>query len=491
MLDIKIPHLAKQIKKQKDISSFLDEKLLICEKFDGTKLSLVRNFLPFDANDYSKNWIVSYKGSIIFPQEFMGVTEEMYEHSIGVCQYKRVFDFLKNCGATINDDFEPGTELFLEFIQNKHTLTRDYQKFGDLFLLQIDSVDFIETGMRIETISRGKVQYAHEITKKIFFKTPPKIFEGFLSKDEKDFKKLIDKYSNFESSLGGRAEGVVIHTSNSVYKIVAEDQYDKDVRKQKKMRYMLDCDSESAYWTEVRKLANTFASFLSKINLTSALEAMSTLVYSRYESKLPQNSKRNEIIRRDDLMLTSKMILEEILEIGNSSKVAVIPMAAYPFHDGHRILVSRASSENDVVILFVSTCARGEHPERIEAAPMLQAWKRILLPELPKNVKVRFSNSPLQSANQYVKNLSINNDVSFTFYGDVFDVNERWSDEKLQKMFSNLNVAAVGLDRETTVNVSGTLMRKWLCENHKKFLQNLPACLTDEKKMEYLEILTS
>ena len=66
------------------------------EKFDGTKLSLIRNSESFNKDDYTKNWIVAYKGNIIYPFEFKTVDEKsIFYDSIGCSQYKLFFNELK------------------------------------------------------------------------------------------------------------------------------------------------------------------------------------------------------------------------------------------------------------------------------------------------------------------------------------------------------------------------------------------------------------
>jgi hypothetical protein len=177
MLDIGIPELRKE--KKLDAKAFLNEPTIrILEKFDGTKLTLVRNTLPRN-KDFALNWTVSYKGSVLFPEEFAGVTNDMLEHSIGVCQYKRVFDHLRSLPQSA--DVKPGTELFIEFIQNKTTLTRDYQRFGDMFLIGHSPCEEVTLGLRTYTTSDAlQVALNKELADELHLKLPPVVYEGAL-----------------------------------------------------------------------------------------------------------------------------------------------------------------------------------------------------------------------------------------------------------------------------------------------------------------------
>ena len=95
MLDISILNIDKAKNK---LLALMDVPVTITEKTDGTKLTIVRTNNPF-SSEWKRNWIVSYKGSIIYPEDFEGVSQDLEkdikETSIGISQYKYVFDVLK------------------------------------------------------------------------------------------------------------------------------------------------------------------------------------------------------------------------------------------------------------------------------------------------------------------------------------------------------------------------------------------------------------
>lgn len=496
MLDISIPELRKEEKKLDAVKFLNDTNLKIVEKFDGTKLTLVRNNLP-RSSDYAENWIVSYKGNILFPEEFVYVTQEMLPQSIGVSQYKRVFDHLRSIPKDV--DVESGLELFVEFVQNKPTLTRDYEKFGDMYLIGYSTCEHVTLGLRTYTTSENLLTTRNaELSSLLRLKLPPVLYTGALSSRFSSIRDVINAYSCFDSSLGGKAEGVVINHGGRVFKVVSPDQYDKAVRKAKKMRFALDEPGETAYWSKVKEYANELVKRYWTFDIRKMLKCLSYEVYADSDFKFSDlrslNSKKNDVMLRDDLMLTAKLLYEEEREL-RGTRIGVIPMAGRPVHAGHWRLIKNALAESDTVYLFVSVKGRGECQERIEPGQMMKAWKDVLLPRLDSQVVVRFVENPVLDANRFVKDASRVSDRLFTFYGDDADVNDRWNKKNLETLFPALvrenRVFAKGLSREKTVNISSTQMRKWIAscdiESLRKFLPDIPG----EDSKTYLRILLS
>ena len=54
--------------------------VVVTEKTDGTKLTLIRNSANYSKN-WQDNWIVSYKNNILNPEDFSGVDNETNEKS--------------------------------------------------------------------------------------------------------------------------------------------------------------------------------------------------------------------------------------------------------------------------------------------------------------------------------------------------------------------------------------------------------------------------
>jgi Citrate lyase ligase C-terminal domain len=162
-------------------------------------------------------------------------------------------------------------------------------------------------------------------------------------------------------------------------------------------------------------------------------------------------------------------------------KIALVPMAAKPYHAGHDGLVRIASNENDEVHLFVSTSDRkrpGELP--ILGSTMQQIWVNFIEPTLPQNVIVYYGGTPVSKVYKELENAesSVSKD-EYTVYSDVEDI-LKYSDEKLEKsapiMFSNGQITTRGISRSETVQVSGTQMRKFLKDgDEENFILLLPS----------------
>ena len=95
--------------------------------------------------------------------------------------------------------------------------------------------------------------------------------------------------------------------------------------------------------------------------------------------------------------------------------IGLFPLAAKPYHAGHHAMVEAAASENDKVILFVSTSDRkrkGEFP--ILGADMTRVWKEEIEKILPGNVEVRYGGSPVR--NVYAELEAANNGNTWENY---------------------------------------------------------------------------
>jgi nicotinamide mononucleotide adenylyltransferase len=259
----------------------------------------------------------------------------------------------------------------------------------------------------------------------------------------------------------------------------------------------LPCEpGETTYWSKVKEYANELIKRYWTFDIHKMLQCLSYEVYAHSDFRISDlrrfNSKKNDVMLRDDLMLTAKLLYEEEREL-RGTRIGVIPMAGRPVHAGHWCLIKNALSESDTVYLFVSVKGRGDDRERIEAGRMMKVWKDVLLPSLDKRVIVRFVENPVLDANRFVKDASRNHNKSFTFYGDEDDVSVRWNEKNIEALFSSLvkenRIFAKGFSREKTVNVSSTQMRKLIAsrdiESLYKFLPDIP----DEDRKTYLRIL--
>ena len=98
-------------------SEIFNKKVIFEEKVDGVKIHLIRNSVDFNPNDFSSNWIVSFKGSIMYPEEFDFSDENLSniaQKSVGSRQYAFIFDHLKKNHSGYSS-IPKNTEMFFEF----------------------------------------------------------------------------------------------------------------------------------------------------------------------------------------------------------------------------------------------------------------------------------------------------------------------------------------------------------------------------------------
>ena len=150
--------------------------------------------------------------------------------------------------------------------------------------------------------------------------------------------------------------------------------------------------------------------------------------------------------------------------------IALIPLAAKPYHAGHDGLVRIASSENDEVHLFVSISDRARTGEmKIDGETMFMIWKDYIEDILPDNVKSFIDytvTAPVSKVYNELENAeSQGSQDVYTIYSDVDDI-RKYTDEMLSKvaptLFSKGQIQRRGIERTETVDVSGTEMREYI-----------------------------
>lgn len=510
MLDLSIKELKKALTTQEKKAEFLRKRIVVSEKFDGTKLTLIRNNENFDASDYTKNWIVAYKGNVLFAEEYAGITgdrfysaqrinEDVRWHSLGTSQYGYVHQRLSECHKRC-ESIPKNTEFLIEFIQDKPTLTRDYIDKHDMFLVGYAPTTYVVRGLRVFSVAE-KLE-THRITayaRMLGIREVPVVFDGPAS-ELGTIDDIVAGYQKLKSCLKGDAEGVVIRTNlGELFKVVAPDQYNKEVRKAKKMRYALEEPLETAYWNAIKAQANQLIKDVIIDNHDSASASQLHRVYLRELSRrcyqMPRdyldgkNHKKETIVIQDDLFLTCKLMLERELSIPSATKTfGVFVMSGKPVHRGHWMMIEKVAEQNDIAMVFVSSKSRGDEGETVSGAVMMKIWREMLLDRLPSNVVIRFSDNPNTDAINEVKTLRDERPHAIiAFYGDANDATTYRNDERLK------GFGVVGVKRETLDLISGTKMR-WMLkmgdEGHKlQFMMHLPSCMSLQDRERTWELL--
>ena len=156
-------------------------------------------------------------------------------------------------------------------------------------------------------------------------------------------------------------------------------------------------------------------------------------------------------------------------------KIGLVPMAAKPYHAGHHALVESAASQNEKVIVYVSTSDRkrkGEFP--IMGQDMTRVWKEEIENVLPSNVEVQYGGSPVRKVYEELERADTSNSQDiYTVYSDPTDTANNYPEAYRQKQFPGIYAAgqvlfaaeedpAAFTRGEGTPNISGTKMRSSL-----------------------------
>ena len=182
-------------------------------------------------------------------------------------------------------------------------------------------------------------------------------------------------------------------------------------------------------------------------------------------------------------------------------KIGLIPISAKPYHSGHHKLVEIASSENDMVFLFVSTSDRNRKGEfEITGKKMLEIWKSEIEPIIPCNVSIEYGGSPVRKVYEAVGNACENNSKDvYTVYSDPVDTEKNYSLKNRTKymqplydlgqvVFAAEKDAAAFTRGDGTPDTSGTLVREYLSAGD---LEKFSACMPKEINCEKIfNILT-
>ena len=536
-MDISIKNLKKYIFEPKTESlrlkranEILSQNMVITEKVDGTKLTLVRT-QQVDKVDYTKNWVVAYKGTVLYAKEFahLGDKEkgDISQSSVGIGQYSMIFDHLAKINNKINS-IPKSTEFSVEFAQNKDTLTRTYVNKGGLFLRSYGEVQYRVVGGDLHTIPKQEItdyKSVNKMAELLEISSFPIFFQGKLSKENLlknplfgskltnvDWSNPTDVVTKFSeailavpSTLGGTTEGVVMKLDNGeFFKLVQADQYDAGVRGAKKDAYKLEPEAASAYFQQIRALIqNIFAAIGTEGKSEEDVISDSNFYVAKNQPKLKKffdslqkiaGDKKNIVQIKDDIHDTIRLMTSKQGLLGSTGKtLGLIPIAGKPLHIGHWKLIEKAANENDRVIVYTSSSDRikkGEFP--IKGDDFVKLWSDVFIPSLPKNVKVKFVDSPVRAVMHELGWLEqrLTQDAAdmptINLYSDKDDVEINFKDEDLKKypeLLAANKIKKVGVERTATVNVSGTKMREFLMNNDKEsFLKNLPPVSNKDKE---------
>lgn len=371
-LDISILAANKFLNSSKKLEWFFNTPVEIEAKTDGVKVTALKIADDGDLSD----WIIAYKGHILYSEEFnYNSDDNIKKSSIGSSQFKIVLDHFKSLGKT---SIPVGTELQLEYLMRKPTLSSNYERPHGIVLIGYSKSTYTEEFGILKTKNSGmKTEKRDFYAKELKLNVPLKIFDGVLSSKEEfergilakdlkiafskfkeffDFSDYTDTYNRLSSLLlgipsvfGGKEEGVVLKFSDGkILKIQQDYQLDQVKRAEIKNKWKeSDESSENQYWENVKGSAyDIFYKIDKKKSLSDMLSQMSSLL-KRYELNYT-HSKKNETIIKDDIELNVKTLILKSLKGNNGclvlGKFRVLTKA-------HFNLIKLATKEFDKVLV--------------------------------------------------------------------------------------------------------------------------------------------
>jgi len=156
-------------------------------------------------------------------------------------------------------------------------------------------------------------------------------------------------------------------------------------------------------------------------------------------------------------------------------KIGLVPISAKPYHAGHHALVELASTQNDRVLLFVSTSDRnrkGEFP--ISGKDMQKIWTEHLESIMPSNSQIVYGGSPVRKVYEEIgKACEEGSEDIFTVYSDPEDTSINYPQSYREKYMQPLcdlgQVIFAGESNPDSVtrgvgtpSISGTQVRTYL-----------------------------
>ena len=371
-LDISILAANKFLNSSKKLEWFFNTPVEIEAKTDGVKVTALK---IADSGDLS-DWIIAYKGHILYSEEFnYNSDDNIKKSSIGSSQFKIVLDHFKSLGKT---SIPVGTELQLEYLMRKPTLSSNYERPHGIVLIGYSKSTYTAEFGILKTKNSGMNTAKRNIfAKELKLNVPLKIFDGVMSSKEEfergilakdlkiafskfkeffDFSDYTDTYNRLSSLLlgipsvfGGKEEGVVLKFSDGkILKIQQDYQLDQVKRAEIKNKWKeSDESSENQYWENVKGSAyDIFYKIDKKKSLSDMLSQMSSLL-KRYELNYT-HSKKNETIIKDDIELNVKTLILKSLKGNNGclvlGKFRVLTKA-------HFNLIKLATKEFDKVLV--------------------------------------------------------------------------------------------------------------------------------------------
>lgn len=414
------------------IQDFLESEVTIEHKTDGIKLTAIKT---------KDDWIIAYKGNILYKNEFSYNTiNEIKNNSIGCSQFRIPLEhFEKYKGAKIPEN----TELFIEFLMRKPTLSSNYTDLHKMVLIGYSESSYKDEFGKLTTENSGmQLEMRDEYANMLDLDIPEVLFKGKiqektlfsnirndnLKKIYKDsnlswnnpgllINELKEMFLNVPSKYGGLEEGVVI-SYNRLLKWQQEYQLCQESRTTIKNKYKEEPLLETEYWKNVQKSAKkVFVQFFENNKNENIQELMKELSEKLDSFNIEyKHSKKCISIIKDDIQLNVKNLILKNL-YGNNNAL-IIGKFRVLTEQGHIKLIKEAQKNfNDVVICLV-TSKDSKNTKNIRAKMISETFPEIeiihaangninrIIQKSKKNINVVYAGSDrVQSYQNQVKNM--------------------------------------------------------------------------------------
>ena len=353
-------------------SKIINDNWVVEEKTDGTKLSIIL---------FKGELYVAYKNTIIFSDELEAVDSSSARSSMGMSQYKLVWDLLEKVKTLPSGNWE----FFCEFLMDKPTLTRSYTKKHSVIMLAKSRITRCDIkGITIKTNPSSFDINCDKEASLFGFDRPAVLFNGKFDttatfkrgiidkrllnakrqlpadydglSDAEKYSVIKDIFLEIQSVYGGKTEGVVLRDQkgSTFLKFLQSDQHDAETRKRKKEASSMSPVDEQTYWGEIQKIAAKYIDSCksqSKKPIREKLRAASIFVSQL--SNLPVHTKKTSQSIKDDLFLTIKLKINRT-EPGNDNAVVLGKFRVFT-KNGHKKMIDEALKDHDDVIITVVT----------------------------------------------------------------------------------------------------------------------------------------
>lgn len=403
MLDLSIKQLRSEYKSPEDLKYFMSEPSKVEHKTDGVKLTIIKIANEGTLDD----WIVSYKGSILYRGEFDYQDALGKTLTLGNSQFDVVFDHLETLGHL--SEIPLNTEFFCEFLVKKATVMSEYSATGQIILLGYGNASPVLRYGKVATnsqnlITKGREKYARLLRlntprilhQGVWFPTTKLVsgcvdpeLRSIIAKSAKTlellesnplayYNKVTELFLNLESQFGGKEEGLVIETPGGLYKIQQDYQLDKNARHSKKLRYREDDpQKEQAYWDDVIETGRVIAQEVLASGIQDIKQGLKN-VSDRISGLNVDgaHSKKNTQSVKDDIQYNARNFLLKGL---NGNDGALIIGKFRVLTDGHCKIIDKAIEESDDVVIGVVTGHRAGDINDLKLRMLRKTYPNVMI----------------------------------------------------------------------------------------------------------------